>query len=425
MTSAFTRRDGVLFCEDVDLLDVAASQGTPCYVYSRRAFIEQFKAYQGAFEDAPHAICFSVKANANLAVLNVLAQEGAGFDIVSLGELERALAAGGDPKRIVFSGVAKREDEMARALDVGIKCFNVESIPELDRLNRVAEQKGVKAPISLRVNPDVDAQTHPYISTGLKDNKFGIAIADAVTVYRHAATLPHLEIHGVDCHIGSQLTTLSPFMDALDRLIALVDTLHTHGITLTHIDLGGGLGVDYQGEVPPAPGEYIKAMRQRLSEQDSTRHLEIILEPGRSIAANAGILLTRVEFLKPGETKHFALVDAGMNDMLRPALYQAWHRIERVDLRDDPAVERSTAHYDIVGPVCESSDFLGKDRALSLAPGDLLAVCSAGAYGHTMSSTYNTRPRPPELMVDGQQCHVVRERETLSSLWAGEHKLPG
>lgn len=422
--SAFSRREGVLFGEDVNLLDIVATHGTPCYVYSRRAFTEQLKAYQAAFEGAPHEICYAVKANANLAVLNLLAREGAGFDIVSVGELERALAAGGDPKRIVFSGVAKREDEMARALEVGIKCFNVESVPELERLNHVAAEHGVKAPVSLRVNPDVDARTHPYISTGLKDNKFGIAIADALDVYRHAATLSHLEIKGVDCHIGSQLTTLSPFMDALDRVIALVDALQESGIQLAHIDLGGGLGVDYEGEVPPTPGEYISQMRQRLAAHASTRDLEVILEPGRSIAANAGVLLTRVEFLKPTETKHFAIVDAAMNDLLRPALYQAWQCIERVDMRDTGESERHSATYDIVGPVCESGDFLGKARALSLAPNDILVVYSAGAYGHTMSSNYNARPRPPELMVDGTQWHLVREREPLASLWHGEHRLP-
>lgn len=423
MTNPFVRRDGVLHAEAVDLTEVARIHGTPCYVYSRQAFTEHFNAYQQAFAAQKALVCYALKANGNLAVLNLLARLGAGFDIVSVGELERVLAAGGDASRVVFSGVAKREDEMARALSVGIKCFNIESVPELDRLDTVAARLGKRAPISLRVNPDVDANTHPYISTGLKDNKFGIAIEDAEAAYLHAQSLSHLDIVGVDCHIGSQLTTLTPFLDALDRVIVLIGKLATQGITLKHIDLGGGVGVDYQGEVPPSLIEYAAEVRRRLDAHDYTRSLSVILEPGRSIAANAGILLTQVEFVKLSDAKAFAIVDAGMNDLIRPSLYQAWQRIERVDEQDDGKA-RTQASFDIVGPVCESGDFLGKERELSLAAGDLLAVFSAGAYGFTMASNYNARPRPAELMVDGNACHVVRERETIASLWHGEHCLP-
>ncbi|ANF56765.1 diaminopimelate decarboxylase [Halotalea alkalilenta] len=423
MTPHFPRRDGVLHAEGIALGELASRFGTPCYVYSRAAFSEHFLAYEQALEGCPHLVCYALKANSNLAVIDLLARLGAGFDIVSLGELERVVAAGGDPAKVVFSGVAKRDDEMARALELGIKCFNVESLPELERLNACAARLGLRAPVSLRVNPDVDAGTHPYISTGLKDNKFGIAIGDAPAIYARAQALDHLEVVGVDCHIGSQLTELAPFMDALERLITLVERLAADGIRLRHLDLGGGLGVDYNGETPPSPAHYICALRERLARSALTRELELIFEPGRSIAANAGVLLTRVEFLKPAETKHFAIIDAGMNDLIRPALYQAWMRIERVDQRDD-GVARTRAAYDIVGPVCESGDFLGKQRELELAAGDLLAVGSAGAYAFTMASNYNTRARPAEVMVDDDQAFLVREREPLAQLWAGERRLP-
>ncbi|SOC51030.1 diaminopimelate decarboxylase [Chromohalobacter canadensis] len=413
----FNYRDGQLYAEDVPLADIAERFGTPCYVYSRATFTRHFKAYSDALGEHPHLICYAVKANANLAVLDLLARLGAGFDIVSQGELERVLAAGGDPAKVVFSGVAKQASEMARALEVGIKCFNVESLPELERLNQVASECGQVARVSLRVNPDVDARTHPYISTGLKANKFGIAVDDAFEVYQRAAALPNLEVVGLDCHIGSQLTELSPFLDALDRLLVLLDRLHEAGITIEHLDLGGGLGVPYQDEQPPAPYDYARALLERLD----GRALTLLFEPGRSIAANAGVLVTRVEYLKPGETQHFAIVDAGMNDLIRPALYQAWQRIVPVDTRQS----RETALYDVVGPVCETGDFLGKERELAIAPGDLLAVRSAGAYGFVMASNYNSRPRPAEIMVDGESAQVVRERETLADLWAGEHRLAG
>lgn len=413
----FNYRDGQLYAEDVPLADIAERFGTPCYVYSRATFTRHFKAYSDALGEHPHLICYAVKANANIAVLDLLARLGAGFDIVSQGELERVLAAGGDPAKVVFSGVAKQAGEMARALEVGIKCFNVESLPELERLNQVASECGQVARVSLRVNPDVDARTHPYISTGLKANKFGIAVDDAFEVYQRAAALPNLEVVGLDCHIGSQLTELAPFLDALDRLLVLLDRLHEAGITIEHLDLGGGLGVPYQDEQPPAPYDYARALLERLD----GRALTLLFEPGRSIAANAGVLVTRVEYLKPGETQHFAIVDAGMNDLIRPALYQAWQRIVPVDTRQS----RETALYDVVGPVCETGDFLGKERELAIAPGDLLAVRSAGAYGFVMASNYNSRPRPAEIMVDGDSAQVVRERETLADLWAGEHRLAG
>ncbi|WP_025733610.1 diaminopimelate decarboxylase [Carnimonas nigrificans] len=423
MQPFFTRRDGVLHAEDVPLNEAAARFGTPCYVYSKAAFSNHFLAYHDALADHPHLVCFALKSNSNLAVINLLAQLGAGFDIVSGGELERVLAAGGDPAKVVFSGVAKSEAELIRALQVGIKCFNVESLAELAALDRIAGSLGVQAPISIRVNPDVDAGTHPYISTGLKENKFGIAIDEALEAYLWANNAEHLNIVGVDCHIGSQLTDIAPFLDALDRVVALIESLDEHGIALHHLDLGGGLGVDYQGETPPSPQHYIAAIRQHLAQYPKVAALELILEPGRSIAANAGVLLTRVEFLKPTEERHFALVDAAMNDLIRPSLYGAWMRIERVDERDD-GEPRQHARYDIVGPVCESGDFLGKDRELALAAHDLLAVGSAGAYSFTMASNYNTRPRPPEVMADGATLHLIREREPLAQLWAGEHVLP-
>ncbi|MGB8713520.1 MAG: diaminopimelate decarboxylase [Onishia taeanensis] len=415
----FDYRNGVLHAEDVPLASVAERFGTPCYVYSRATLERHFRAYDEALGSHPHLICYAVKANSNLAVLNVLARLGAGFDIVSRGELERVMAAGGDPAKVVFSGVAKQEDEMARALELGIKCFNVESLPELERLNAVAGRLGKVAPVSLRVNPDVDARTHPYISTGLKDNKFGIPVDDALAAYEHAAALPHLDVVGIDCHIGSQLTELAPFLDALDRLLALLERLEERGIQVEHLDLGGGLGVPYQGERPPEPFAYATALLERLASHGG-RSLTLLFEPGRSIAANAGVMLTRVEFLKPGETKNFAIVDAAMNDLIRPALYQAWQAILPVDTRE----ARESAIFDVVGPVCETGDFLGKERELAIAPGDLLAVRSAGAYGFVMASNYNSRPRPAEVMVDGETMHLVRRRERIEELWTGEALLP-
>ncbi|MCE0732734.1 diaminopimelate decarboxylase [Halomonas sp. G15] len=416
----FNYHDGVLYGEEVPLTRIAEEFGTPCYVYSKATLARHFRAYTEALGSHPHLICYAVKANSNLAVLGLLARLGAGFDIVSMGELERVLAAGGDPAKVVFSGVAKQEAEMARALEVGIKCFNVESRPELERLDAVAGRLGKVAPVSLRVNPDVDAGTHPYISTGLKDNKFGIPVDEALAVYELAAELPNVRITGLDCHIGSQLTELSPFLDALDRLLVLLETLRERGIEVEHLDLGGGLGVPYRDEHPPAPFDYATALLERLSSWPGSERLTLLFEPGRSIAANAGVLLTRVEFLKPGETKNFAIVDAAMNDLIRPALYQAWQAILPVDTRR----ARQSATYDVVGPVCETGDFLGKERELAIAPGDLLAVRSAGAYGFVMASNYNSRPRPAEVMVDGDQAHLVRRRERLEELWAGESLLP-
>lgn len=411
----FAVRAGELHAEGVALSAVAQEFGTPAYVYSRAHIEGQYRAYTDALAGLPHLVCFAVKANSNLGVLNVLARLGAGFDIVSRGELERVLAAGGDPHRVVFSGVGKTRDDMRRALDVGVHCFNVESTDELERLQQVAAERGVVAPISLRVNPDVDAGTHPYISTGLKENKFGIDIADAEAVYARAAELPNLRILGVDCHIGSQLTTLPPFLDALDRLLALIDRLAERGIVLRHLDLGGGLGVRYRDEQPPLAGDYIQAIRERIA----GRNLTLVFEPGRFIVANAGILLTRVEYLKHTAHKDFAIVDAAMNDLIRPALYQAWMAVEPVTARQGDA-----RRYDLVGPICETGDFLAKDRELVLAEGDLLAIRSAGAYGFTMSSNYNTRGRAAEVMVDGDQAHLVRRRETLEELFAGESRLP-
>ncbi|MCX7079971.1 MAG: diaminopimelate decarboxylase [Pseudomonas sp.] len=412
---AFNYRDGELFAEGVALSAIAERFGTPTYVYSRAHIEAQYLAFADALSGMPHLVCFAVKANSNLGVLNVLARLGAGFDIVSRGELERVLAAGGQADKIVFSGVGKTRDDMRRALEVGVHCFNVESTDELERLQVVAAELGVRAPISLRVNPDVDAGTHPYISTGLKENKFGIAIADAEDVYVRAAQLPNLEVVGVDCHIGSQLTSLPPFLDALDRLLALVDRLGDCGIYLRHIDLGGGLGVRYRDEEPPLAGDYIKAVRERLE----GRELALVFEPGRFIVANAGVLLTQVEYLKHTEHKDFAIVDAAMNDLIRPALYQAWMDVTAVRPRDTQA-----RAYDIVGPICETGDFLAKDRQLALEEGDLLAVHSAGAYGFVMSSNYNTRGRTAEVLVDGDQAFEVRRRETVAELFAGESLLP-
>ncbi|MCM2973534.1 diaminopimelate decarboxylase [Larsenimonas suaedae] len=414
--SAFDYKNGQLHAEHVALSDVADQVGTPCYVYSRAALTEHFKGYQAPLEGRAHLICYAVKTNGNLAVLDTLARLGAGFDIVSIGELERVIAAGGDPSKVVFSGVAKQRHEMARALELGIKCFNVESSAELERLNDVAAGLGKIAPVSLRVNPDVDAGTHPYISTGLKDNKFGVAIDDALATYQRAQALSNVNPVGLDCHIGSQLTEIAPFLDALDRLKQLMATLKEQGITLKHLDLGGGLGVNYQGETPPATRDYIEALIERLDDDS----LELIFEPGRSIAANAGVMLTRVEYLKPGESKHFAIVDAGMNDLIRPSLYQAYQGIVEVDTTQ----ERTRQTYDVVGPVCESGDFLGKERTLAIAEGDLLAVQSAGAYGFVMASTYNARPLAAEVMVDGEAMYLIRERAPLEELWAGESRLP-
>ncbi|MEX0605095.1 MAG: diaminopimelate decarboxylase [Marinobacter sp.] len=412
----FIYRDGQLYAEDVPVADIAERFGTPAYVYSRATLERHYRAYDEALSGRPHLVCYAVKANSNLAVLNVLARLGAGFDIVSAGELERVLRAGGNPARVVFSGVGKQPWEMRRALEVGVRCFNVESDTELDRLNDIAGQLGVRAPVSLRVNPDVDAGTHPYISTGLKENKFGIDIDEAPAVYARAASLPNLEVVGVDCHIGSQLTTVTPFLDALDRVLALIDRLAAEGIVIRHLDMGGGLGVTYNDEAPPQPADYVTALSERLGD----RTLELIMEPGRSIAANAGILLTRVEFLKCTAHRNFAIIDAAMNDLIRPALYSAWQAIVPASPHDD--VEEKI--WDLVGPVCETGDFLGKDRPLRLAAGDLLAVRSAGAYGFVMSSNYNTRNRPPELMVDGDQVHVVRKRETLDDQLHLEASLP-
>jgi diaminopimelate decarboxylase len=412
----FEFRHGELYAEDVPLRQIADSFGTPCYVYSRATLERHWQAFDRAFGDHPHLVCFAVKANSNLGVLNALARLGSGFDIVSVGELERVLAAGGDPGKVGFSGVGKQAGEMQRALQAGIRCFNVESAAELERLNQVAQAMGKQAPVALRVNPDVDAQTHPYISTGLKENKFGIAIGDALALYRRAAELPNIHVSGVDCHIGSQLTQLAPFLDALDRVVDLVRALEGDGISLDHLDLGGGLGVRYRDEAPPEPDEYARALMQRLGDQSR----EIFIEPGRAIAANAGILLTRVEYLKHGEGKDFAVIDAAMNDLIRPSLYQAWQDILNVEQHP----EGTTGVFDVVGPICETGDFLGKQRALTLRQGSLLAVRSSGAYGFTMASNYNSRPRVAELMVDGEQVHLIRQRETVADLFATESLLP-
>ncbi len=412
---SFNYKDGRLWAENVDISAHIEEWGTPCYVYSRTTLERHWQAFDSALGTQPHLVCYAVKANSNLAVLNVLAKLGSGFDIVSLGELERVLRAGGSADKIVFSGVGKTAEEMARGLDVGIRCFNVESQAELLLLEQVAAEKGVQAPVSLRVNPDVDAKTHPYISTGLKDNKFGIAIDDAFEVYQWITGSPHLKVEGVDCHIGSQLTEVKPFVDALDRVLALVDRLAEEKIHLHHLDLGGGLGIRYKDETPPLPKEQMAAILQRLQ----GREFEILIEPGRAISGNAGILLTRVQYLKHNEDKKFAIIDAAMNDLMRPALYQAWQAIV-------PVVENSESKsetYDVVGPICETGDFLGKDRTLAIEQGDLLAVLSAGAYGFSMSSNYNSRPRVAEIMVDGDSYQVVRQRETIEQLLANESIL--
>jgi len=412
----FEFRNGVLFAEDVDVRDIAAQVGTPCYIYSRATLERHWHAFNDVFGTVEHLVCYAVKANSTLGVLSLFARMGSGFDIVSGGELQRVLRAGGDAGKVVFSGVGKTADEMRQALKAGILCFNVESQAELEQLNNVAGELSLRAPVSLRVNPDVDAKTHPYISTGLKKNKFGIDINEAEQVYLQAARLPNIEVVGIDCHIGSQLSQLTPFVDALRRLLLLVDRLQQAGIHLHHIDVGGGLGITYHDEQPPEPAQYAQAMLDELRDRGVT----IIIEPGRAIVGNAGILVTRVNYLKPGTEKNFAIVDAAMNDLLRPSLYDAWQDIVPVVPRSDV----STQHYDIVGPICETGDFLGKDRELAINSGDLLAVRSAGAYGFSMSSNYNTRPRAAEVMVDGKQFHVIRQRETIDDLLRGESVLP-
>ena len=406
----FEYKNQQLFAEDVVITDIIAEHGTPAYIYSRATLERHWHAFDNAFGSHPHLICFAVKSNSNIALLNVMAKLGSGFDIVSQGELERVLAAGGEASKVVFSGVAKSHSEIERALDVGIRCFNVESIPELHRINDVAGKMGKIAPISLRVNPDVDAKTHPYISTGLKENKFGVSVQQAREVYRLAKTLPNVKIVGMDCHIGSQLTELQPFLDATDRLIVLMEQLKEDGIELHHLDLGGGLGVPYNGEEPPHPTEYTEALLAKLKNYPN---LEIILEPGRAISANAGILVTKVEYLKSNEDRNFAIVDTGMNDMIRPALYEAYMQITEVN----QSLDRKKAIYDVVGPICETSDFLGKGRELAIAEGDLIAMRSAGAYGATMSSTYNSRPQAVEILVDGAKAYLIKARADFADLW--------
>lgn len=413
------RRGRSLWLEQVELEALARVHGTPLYVYSRAAMRAAAAGYRRALHGRPHLLCYAMKANSNLAVLQTLAAEGCGFDIVSVGELERVLAAGGDPARVVFSGVGKTRAEMQRALEIGVRCFNVESAAELERLNEVARALGRRAPVSLRVNPDVDARTHPYISTGLRDNKFGIAHDEALAVYRRAAALPGIEVRGIDCHIGSQITEVTPYLDALDRVLDLVEAVEAEGIALHHLDLGGGLGITYTDESPPSADTLVRALLSRI---DARGHgaREVVLEPGRSLVGNAGVLLTEVQVLKPGEHKNFCVVDAAMNDLVRPAMYGAWMAIVPCRERDGaPAV------WDVVGPVCESADWLGRDRALVVEPGDVLAVLSAGAYGMVMASNYNSRPRAAEVMVDGEHAHLVRERERVRDLFAGERLLPG
>lgn len=412
--NTFTLKNNLLHAENVALTEISERFGTPCYVYSKAALSQAFERFSAGFKDANHLVCFAVKSNPSLAILNLFAKLGAGFDIVSGGELARVIAAGGDPKKVVFSGVGKTAEEMRAALEAGIFCFNVESASELVRLNDVATYMGKIAPVSLRVNPNVDAKTHPYISTGLKNNKFGVAYEDALDIYLQAAEMSNIAIHGVDCHIGSQITELSPFLDAFDRVLALVDALAENNVQIQHIDLGGGIGICYSDETPPEFTAYAKAMREKLGNRD----VKLVFEPGRALVGNAGILLTKVEYLKPTETKNFAIVDAAMNDLMRPALYDAYHEIKAVTPRNEAAV-----NYEIVGPVCESGDFLGHDRELALQEGDLLAIMSAGAYGMSMSSNYNTRPRAAEVMVDGNQCHLIKKREQIADLFANESIL--
>jgi diaminopimelate decarboxylase len=413
--NSFTLKNNHLHVEKRALADIAREFSTPCYVYSKDALTQAFTNFSAGFADCSHLVCFAVKANPNLAILNLFARLGAGFDIVSGGELARVLTAGGDPKKVVFSGVGKTEAEMQAALNAGIFCFNVESASELKRLNQVALSMGKVAPVSLRVNPNVDAKTHPYISTGLKNNKFGVAYEEALGIYEQAAGMPGIAIHGVDCHIGSQITELSPFLDAFDRVLALVDALAARGIAVQHIDAGGGIGIAYQGETPPEFSVYAAAMRAKIAGRD----IKLVFEPGRALVGNAGVLLTKVEYLKHTEAKNFAIVDAAMNDLMRPALYDAYHDIQAVSPREGVAT-----NYEIVGPVCETGDFLGHDRRLSLQEGDVLAIMSAGAYGMSMASNYNTRGRAAEVMVDGEVCHLIRQREQISDLFALEKILP-
>ena len=409
----FQYKNEQLYVEDLPVKQLAEEFGTPLYIYSRATLERHWHAFDSALGEHPHLICYAVKANSNIGILNVMAKLGSGFDIVSQGELERVLAAGGEASKVVFSGVAKSRSEIMRALEVGIRCFNVESIAELYHINQIAGEMGKVAPISLRVNPDVDAHTHPYISTGLKENKFGVSVDEAREVYKLAATLPHVKITGMDCHIGSQLTELQPFLDATDRLIRLMEQLKEDGITLKHLDLGGGLGVTYTDETPPHPSDYATALLNKLKDYED---LEIILEPGRAITANAGILVAKVQYLKSNESRNFAITDTGMNDMIRPALYEAYMNIIEIDR----TLEREKTIYDVVGPVCETSDFLGKQRELAIAEGDYIAQRSAGAYGASMSSNYNSRPRTAEVLVDGNKAHLIRRRENLSELWALE-----
>ena len=409
----FQYKNEQLYVEDLPVKQLAEEFGTPLYIYSRATLERHWHAFDSALGEHPHLICYAVKANSNIGILNVMAKLGSGFDIVSQGELERVLAAGGEASKVVFSGVAKSRAEIMRALEVGIRCFNVESVAELHHINQIAGEMGKVAPISLRVNPDVDAHTHPYISTGLKENKFGVSVDEAREVYKLAATLPHVKITGMDCHIGSQLTELQPFLDATDRLIRLMEQLKEDGITLKHLDLGGGLGVTYTNETPPHPSDYATALLNKLKNHED---LEIILEPGRAITANAGILVAKVQYLKSNESRNFAITDTGMNDMIRPALYEAYMNIIEIDR----TLGREKAIYDVVGPVCETSDFLGKQRELAIAEGDYIAQRSAGAYGASMSSNYNSRPRTAEVLVDGNKAQLIRRRENLSELWALE-----
>ena len=411
----FALNNGAVHAESVPLTTIAEQYGTPCYVYSKAALTAAYQAFESGLANTDHMICFAVKANPNLAVLNVFAQLGAGFDIVSGGELARVIAAGGDPKKVVFSGVGKTAEEMQQALEAGIFCFNVESESELRRLNEVAASIGKVAPVSLRVNPDVDAKTHPYISTGLKNNKFGVAFEDAISVYKQAAAMPYIEVHGVDCHIGSQITEIAPFIDALARVLSLVEELESIGITISHIDVGGGVGITYDDETPPAFQDYTKSILEKLNK----KQVKLLFEPGRALVGNAGVLLTKVEYLKPTDSKNFAIVDAAMNDLMRPALYDAYHEIVPAEPKQGKAVQ-----YEIVGPICETGDFLGHDRSLNISEGDLLVVKSAGAYAMSMASNYNSRAKAVEVMVDGQQIHLVRERETINDLFATEHTLP-
>jgi diaminopimelate decarboxylase len=413
--SDFIYKDGQLFAEDISLLEIAKQYNTPCYVYSNNTIQSRYLEFDSAFTSGQHLLCYAVKANSNISILNTLARLGSGFDIVSIGELFRVLEAGGDPMKVVFSGVGKREDEMKFALEQNIKCFNVESESELLKLNKVAENMGMAAPVSLRVNPDVDAKTHPYIATGLKENKFGIAFESAKVIYQQAANMSNISLIGIGCHIGSQISSLTPFQDALQRLLDLIDELKQLGIELQHVDIGGGLGITYQNEIPPTPTEYVNAVTSITQKRD----LEVIIEPGRSIVGNAGILLTKVEYLNITPFRNFAVIDAAMNDLIRPSLYDSWHEIKCV--MQNSNIKESI--YDVVGPICETGDFIGKNRSLSLSEGDLLAIFSAGAYGFSMSSNYNSRPRAAEILVDGVNAHEIRRREKLEDLF-GDELLP-